>query len=99
MQHALEFEVRLELFGVYVVFGNANLLGVEIPVGSSELEVATLGIDHGLDVGCLASRVAHGCWRDASKHGVNVGGVASGLVADDVLGVRCKTKQLGALGA
>ena len=50
LQHIVQFEIRLDLLLVEIVFGLANLLGVEPPVPRLELEAAIPLIDNGLDI-------------------------------------------------
>ena len=95
MQHALEFEVRLELSRVHVVFLQAYLFGVEVPVPALDRTRA----HSGLDVGCLVAGIAHCSWCDSAQHLVNIGWVACGALAKHVFGVRLEAEQFGALCA
>ena len=56
VEHAVEFEVRLDRRFVEIVFGLAHLVGVEIPVRRGQAEAALLRVDHGLDAAGLAAR-------------------------------------------
>lgn len=104
LQHVVQLEVRLDLRLVQVVLGLAHLLGVEVPIGRGELEIAglcisTLRVDHLLHVGHFAARLGggrrHGVGQQLERSIRRLGH----LVAQAVGGVVVEAEQLGLLRA
>ena len=84
---------------VEIELGLAHLVGIEIPVGRSELEAALLRIDHLLDLAGFAARACGGGRNHVGHQLDRILRLLGHLVGQAVGGKVGVAEQLGALGA